>query len=373
MLPTLLIVDDEKATLDGLRAALDDSFDCYIAADAASALTVLKSEPVDVMLTDLRLGGDSGMDLLDKALALPKPPVAVMMTAYGSVDTAVEAMRRGAWHFVTKPLNLDEVEMLLKRAVRSRSLESENRELRKQVGRTVPTRPADRQVGGDEAGLRDGRASGADPRHGADRGGDRAPARNWWPTPSTICRGRPAEKLVIVHCAALSPQLLESELFGHEKGSFTGAVQRRIGRFEQADGGTLFLDEIGEIDAATQVKLLRALRAHDRAGGLEHAAQGGSAGDRRHQPEPARVGRPRRVSARTCISGSTWCGSQMPPLRSRGEDMVLLANEFLQGVRRGKRPAGQAVDRRGAAACCAPTRGRATCASCAPRSSTAWS
>ncbi|MDB4816928.1 response regulator, partial [bacterium] len=123
---TLLIVDDEKATRDGLRMALEDSFDCYVAADLKQAKQVLNSEDVDLLLTDLRLGADSGMEVLDAALALPHPPVALMMTAYGSVDTAVEAMRRGAWHFVTKPLNLDEVELLLKRAVRNRSLEKEN-------------------------------------------------------------------------------------------------------------------------------------------------------------------------------------------------------------------------------------------------------
>ncbi|GAA4585780.1 hypothetical protein GCM10023107_01820 [Actinoplanes octamycinicus] len=101
MEPTVLIVDDEKSTRDGLRMALEDSFDCYVASDIREAMNVLKSEKIDVLLTDLRMGGDSGMDLLEKALKLSNPPIAIMMTAYGSVDTAVEAMRRGAWHFVT--------------------------------------------------------------------------------------------------------------------------------------------------------------------------------------------------------------------------------------------------------------------------------
>ena len=118
MLPTLLIVEDERATREGLRSALEEEFEVYTAAGKAEALAILKSERIHLLLTDLRLGGDSGMDILEAALALPEPPVSIMMTAYGSVDTAVEAMRRGAWHFVTKPLNLDEVEMLLKRALR---------------------------------------------------------------------------------------------------------------------------------------------------------------------------------------------------------------------------------------------------------------
>jgi two-component system response regulator AtoC len=133
MAPTLLIADDEKATRDGLRSALEEEFEVYLASNNNEALQVLKSEPVDLLLTDLRMGGDSGMDLLTEAMKLPNPPVAIMMTAYGSVDTAVEAMRRGAWHFVTKPLNLDEVEMLLKRALRSRKLETENTQLRAQI------------------------------------------------------------------------------------------------------------------------------------------------------------------------------------------------------------------------------------------------
>ena len=101
----ILIVDDEKSTRDGLRLALEDNFDCYVASDIREAMNILKNEKVDLMLTDLRVGADNGMDLLDQVLTLPTPPITVMMTAYGSVDTAVEAMRRGAWHFVTKPLN----------------------------------------------------------------------------------------------------------------------------------------------------------------------------------------------------------------------------------------------------------------------------
>jgi ActR/RegA family two-component response regulator len=133
MLPTLLIVDDERATREGLRSALEEDFDVYLASNNSEALAILKSEEIQLLLTDLRLGGDSGMDLIDTAAKLPAPPMILMMTAYGSVDTAVEAMRRGAFHFVTKPLNLDEVEMLLKRALRSRTLETENVQLTKQV------------------------------------------------------------------------------------------------------------------------------------------------------------------------------------------------------------------------------------------------
>jgi len=329
MLPTLLIVDDEKSTLDGLRSALEDDFECYTATDTKGAMAVLKSEPINLLLTDLRLGGESGMDLLDQALSLSKPPVALMMTAYGSVDTAVEAMRRGAWHFVTKPLNLDEVEMLLKRASRSHVLEQENRDLKRQVGeshqldRLTGKSPAIKRVYELIEQVSPTRATVL--IEGASGTGKELVAHA-----IHHLSGRPAEKLVVVHCAALSPQLLESELFGHEKGAFTGASQRRIGRFEQADGGTLFLDEIGEIDASTQVKLLRVLseRSIERVGSNTPIKV------------DVRLLAASNKNLRELVDKGDFREDlffrlnvvrlEMPPLRTRSEDVVLLANAFLR-------------------------------------------
>src|ERR1700716_2422119 len=133
MQPTILIVDDEKHTRDGLRQLLENQYDVYVAADIAGAMDVLEREHVDLVLTDLRLGGDDGMQLIDRALKMPHPPIVIMMTAYGSVDTAVEAMKRGAYDFVTKPLNLDKVKILIARALQSRRMEQENRTLRQQI------------------------------------------------------------------------------------------------------------------------------------------------------------------------------------------------------------------------------------------------
>ncbi len=324
----LLIVDDERSTREGLRSALEDEFEVYTASNLKEAMSILKSEPIELLLTDLRMGGESGMDLLDKAMALPEPPIALMMTAYGSVDTAVEAMRRGAWHFVTKPLNLDEVEMLLKRALRNKTLEVENRELVRQVRKS---NELDRLIG-----------KSAEIQRVSEMITQVAPSK------ATILiegesgtgkevvaglihhlSGRPASKLVTVHCAALSAQLLESELFGHEKGAFTGANQRRIGRFEQADGGTLFLDEIGEIDEATQVKLLRALseRTIERVGSNQPIKVDVRviAATNKNLREQVDAGRFRedlyfRLNVVNIL---------MPPLRRRSEDIVLLANAFL--------------------------------------------
>src|SRR5881227_3178044 len=131
--PSILIVDDEKHTRDGLRRLLEDEYDTYVAEDIRGAMDVLQREPIDVLITDLRLGGEDGMQLIERALKMPHPPVSIMMTAYGSVDTAVEAMKRGAYDFVTKPLNLDKVEILIARALKGRNLEQENRVLRQQI------------------------------------------------------------------------------------------------------------------------------------------------------------------------------------------------------------------------------------------------
>src|SRR2546430_5975389 len=133
MQPTILIVDDEKHTRDGLRRLLEDEYDVYVAEDIGGAISVLERETVDLLLTDLRLAGEDGMQLIERALKMPHPPICVMMTAYGSVDTAVEAMKCGAYDFVTKPLNLDKVEMLIARALQSRRMEQENRTLRQQI------------------------------------------------------------------------------------------------------------------------------------------------------------------------------------------------------------------------------------------------
>src|SRR5947199_2415 len=266
---TILIVDDEKHTRDGLRRLLEDEYDVYVAEDIGGAISVLERETVDLLLTDLRLAGEDGMQLIERALKMPEPPISVMMTAYGSVDTAVEAMKRGAYDFVTKPLNLDKVEMLISRALRNRKLAEENRTLRQQVDERYGLE----NIIGDSPALhevintiRQVAPSSANVLIEGESGTGKELAAH---AIHNLSR-RNKTKFVTVHCAALSPTLLESELFGHEKGAFTGAHERRIGRFEQASGGTIFLDEVAEIPPTTQVKLLRVIseeRAFERVGG----------------------------------------------------------------------------------------------------------
>lgn len=257
--PTLLIVDDEVATREGLRNALEDRFDVYVAEDVKTAQEILDSTQIDVVLTDLKLPDEDGIKLIEKAKARSKPPICILMTAYGSEDVAVDAMKHGADDYVSKGrMQIDELEMRISRLLRERELEQENIKLKKEldtryglekiIGESPQMRAIFdivRQVAPTEATVLIYGESGT---------GKELVAR-------AIHQLSPRAKrpMVTVHCAALSPTLLESELFGHEKGAFTGAVERRIGRFEEANGGTLFLDEIGEIDHVIQVKLLRFL------------------------------------------------------------------------------------------------------------------
>ena len=327
--PTVLIVDDEKNTREGLRRWLEDDFDIYVAADAAQAKEVLKSTPVDVMVTDLRLGADDGMQLIEHALGLAAAPICIMMTAYGSVDTAVEAMKRGAYDFVTKPLNMDALEILIKRALKTRDIESENVSLKRQVERKFSVA----NILGESAPMRqvfDTIEQVAPTRATVLISGESGTGKELVAHALHNLSGRPKSKLVIVHCAALSAQLLESELFGHEKGAFTDAREKRIGRFEHADGGTLFLDEIGEIDAATQVKLLRAIgeRTIERLGSntpVKVDVRVIAATNRDLEKEVAE-GRFRE----DLFYRLNVVNIAMPPLRARLEDIPILANAFLK-------------------------------------------
>ena len=328
--PTILIVDDEKHTRDGLRRLLEDEYDTYVAEDIRGAMDVLEREQIDLMITDLRLGGDDGMTLIERALKLPHPPVCIMMTAYGSVDTAVEAMKRGAYDFVTKPLNLDKVEMLIARALASRRMEQENRTLRQQVDERygleniIGESPALHEV---LDTIRQVAPSSANVLIEGESGTGKELAAH---AIHNLSRRNKA-KFVTVHCAALSPQLLESELFGHERGAFTGAHERRIGRFEQANGGTIFLDEIGEIDASTQVKLLRVIseeRAFERVGGNQtlRADVRLIAATNKNLEKLVAEGKFRDdLYFRLNVVHVT-----MPPLRERKEDIPLLVRTFLR-------------------------------------------
>ena len=266
--PSLLIVDDEKPTREGLRAALEDRYDVYVAEDAATAMELLERESFDVLLTDFRLPSEDGMKLIARAKSLPKPPVCILMTAYGSEELAVQAMKSGADDYIAKGrLQIDELEMRIARVLRQQTLERENVSLKQQLQIKFGLE----NLIGESENMRevfDVVRQVAPTRATVLIAGESGTGKELIAKAIHTLSPRGKQPLVTVHCAALSATLLESELFGHEKGAFTGAHERRVGRFEQAQGGTLFLDEIGEIDASIQVKLLRFLgeRTFERVG-----------------------------------------------------------------------------------------------------------
>jgi two-component system response regulator AtoC len=268
MKPTLLIVDDEKPTREGLRSALEERYDVYLAEDAKAAMELLERENFDALLTDFRLPNEDGLKLIARAKSLSKPPICILMTAYGSEELAVDAMKRGADDYIAKGrLQIDELEMRIARALRQQTLEVENVSLRQQLDtkfgmeNIVGESPLIQEVFEVVQQVAPTRATVL-------LSGESGTGKELIAKAIHQLSPRAKQPLVVVHCAALSPTLLESELFGHERGAFTGAHERRIGRFEQAQGGTLFLDEIGEIDATIQIKLLRFLgeRTFERVG-----------------------------------------------------------------------------------------------------------
>jgi|ERR1043166_1513295 DNA-binding NtrC family response regulator len=328
--PTLLIVDDEKPTRDGLRAAMEDRYDVYVAEDAATAMELLEREHFDVLLTDFRLPNEDGMKLIARAKALPKPPVCILMTAYGSEELAVQAMKSGADDYIAKGrMQIDELEMRIARVLRQQNLEAENVSLRKQlqtrfgleniIGQSGPMREIldlVQQVAPSKATVLITGESGTGKELIAKAIHHLSP------------RSRAA--MVTVHCAALAPTLLESELFGHEKGAFTGAHERRVGRFEQADGGTLFLDEIGEIDATLQIKLLRFLgeRTFERVGSNKTLTADVRllAATNKKLEDLVKTGAFREdLYYRLKV-----VEIEMPPLRDRRADIPLLAQAFMR-------------------------------------------
>ena len=323
----LLIVDDEPHTREGLELALEDEFEVFTATSAKEAVNALDEEEFQVILTDLRMPGDSGMSVIDHAIRHSSNPLCIMMTAYGEVEVAVEAMKRGAFDFLPKPINLEQLELLIKRGLTKRKLDNKNSHHRVEkkykfdgiMGKSMALENVlekVRLVGPSKATVL--------------LSGETGTGKELFAQAIHQNSERTKGPFVPVHCAALPANLLESEIFGHEKGAFTGASERRIGRFESANGGTLFLDEIGEIDASTQVKLLRFLETKtiERLGSssplsldvrlvcatnrnLLKMSQNGEFRDDLYY----------RLNVVTI---------ELPPLRDRGDDLVLMMNHFIK-------------------------------------------
>ena len=328
----ILVVDDEKNIREGLAASLEmDGYSTACAADGEEGWKLFSKGDIDLVITDLRMPGMDGEDLMRRILAeTPGLPV-IILTGHGTVENAVTAMREGAWDFCTKPVNLDRLTLLVKRALENRELVLRSREMeadlergrlsKNMIGKSAVMRKVldtVSRVASARASVLVTGESGVGKELVADAIHELSPRK-----------GKP---LVKVNCAALSANLLESELFGHEKGAFTGALSRRRGRFELANEGTLFLDEIGEIDQNIQIKLLRVLqeRQFERVGGeetIETDVRIIAATNKDLKAEIEKGNFREDLFFRLNVVNIS-----VPPLRDRKDDIPVLADAFLREV-----------------------------------------
>ncbi|MFP6906449.1 MAG: sigma-54 dependent transcriptional regulator [Verrucomicrobiota bacterium] len=329
--PTILVVDDEKNTRDGLARALKGLYNVVLADQGETALQALDAHKIDIVLSDVRMPGMDGLTLLKRILVRDPQPLCILLTAYGSVETAVEAMKNGAYDFLTKPVNLDHLDLLLKRALRSREIEVENRELHQQLDskygleNMVGNSPAMHEVFETIKQVAPSRATVLIQ-------GESGTGKELVAHALHHLSPRGQNPFIPVHCAALSEALLPSELFGHEKGAFTNALEQRKGRFELADHGSLFLDEVGEVDPATQVKILRVLeeRNFERVGGSQTVEV------------DVRLITATNKDLRQMVDEGSFREDlyfrinvvliQLPPLRDRTGDIPTLAHHFVESL-----------------------------------------
>ncbi|MGI5083388.1 sigma-54-dependent transcriptional regulator [Treponema putidum] len=326
----ILIIDDEKNIREGLAMALEDEGYGVITADnGRTGLDIALKEEVDLVITDLKMPEISGEEVLREVISkTPGVPV-IVLTGHGTVETAVEAMRMGAYDFLTKPLNLERLFLLVKRALQNRALVLQNRallhdiETKQSFENIIGKSPLMEKVFENIKKVAPTKASVLIT-------GETGVGKELIARAIHNLSNRKDKPFVQVHCASFAESLLESELFGHEKGAFTGAVQRSRGRFEIANGGSLFLDEIGEINQMIQVKLLRVLqeKKFERVGGTETISIDTRiiAATNRDLVEEIKKGNFRE----DLYFRLNVVHIHVPPLRERKEDIPLLAAAFIK-------------------------------------------
>ncbi len=328
MKPVVLIVDDEPAARFGMKRALEKEGYTILEADnLTGADQVVEDQIPNVVLLDVRLASESGLDYLPGLVSKDDPPVVIIVTAHGSERTAVQAIKLGAYDYLAKPFEVDELRILVKNAIETHSLRAENAQLRRKLaatgtfGQLIGSSPTMERVysliekvAPTEVNVLLTGESGT---------GKEMVARE------IHSRSRNASgPFVSVNCAAMPGELIESELFGHEKGAFTGATGRRIGKFEAANGGTLFLDEIGDMSLATQAKVLRAIeeKKFQRLGSnatLSTEARILSATNKPLENEVEAGSFREDLFYRLCV-----VRINLPPLRERKSDIPALAHSF---------------------------------------------
>jgi DNA-binding NtrC family response regulator len=326
----LLVVDDEKNIREGLGRALElDGHRVLLAASGQEALAAFNREEIDLVISDLKMAGLSGEELLKQIVSqYPTVPV-IILTGHGTVESAVRAMHDGAYDFLTKPPNLEHLSILVKKALSKRELHLHHRELEEELARRTQF-PLIIGKSAEMKKIFDVIAQVAPTRASVLITGESGVGKEMIADAIHMNSPRRDKAYIKVHCAALSESLLESELFGHEKGSFTGAIARRRGRFELAHLGTIFLDEIGDINQNVQIKILRVLqeKKFERVGGEETIEVDARiiAATNRELKAAIEEGRFRE----DLFYRLNVVNIHIPPLRDRPEDIPLLVAAFLK-------------------------------------------
>ena len=329
---TLLIADDEKNIRSGLQLAFEDEgYKVLTAADGNEAWDCVQKNIIDLVITDLRMPGMDGNELIKRvASSYPTLPV-IVLTGHGTIETAVETMREGAIDFFTKPVDIDKLSLVVKKTIAASQLAEQNRMLAEEIDKLKRQQGYGRIIGksGKIAQLMQTVNQVASTKATVLITGESGTGKELVAEAVQQLSPRRDKPYIKVHCASLSPSLLEDELFGHEKGAFTGAVAQKKGRFELADGGTLFLDEIGEIDQTTQVKLLRVLqeKQFERVGGEKTLTVDVRVicATNRDLYKEMQEGRFRE----DLYYRLNVVHIEVPPLRERKEDIDLLATSFI--------------------------------------------
>ncbi len=334
----ILVIEDDETVRDVLRSFLGEKgFEVTLAENGEAGLDMLRAEKFDLILTDLVMPGITGMDVLREVTAARISAPVIVMTAFGTVQTAVEAMRIGAFDYITKPFNLDELMIVLDKALSVSKLQKENVMLKMQLKKKYNFKG----LIGDSPRMQTvyemiEKIADTDSTvliTGESGTGKELIAK----TIHYNNTSRAGGPFVPLNCAAIPRDLLESELFGHEKGAFTGAVNTRLGRFELAQGGTLFLDEVGELDPSLQVKLLRVLqeREFERVGGMKTIKVDVRilAATNKDLEKETKDGKFRE----DLFYRLNVIPLHIPPLRSRQEDLPLLMAFFVQQFCRKKK------------------------------------
>ena len=255
-MPKILIIDDEKSIRNSLKEILEyEKFEVHQAADGMEGLKMIAKESYDIILCDIKMPKMDGIELLSKIQKTADTPV-VMISGHGNIDTAVEALKKGAYDYISKPLDLNRLLVTIRNAMDKSSLVSETKILKKKVSKTFDMIGKSKAIVQIKEMIDKVAPSDARVLITGNNGTGKELVARWIHEKSN----RADAPLVEVNCAAIPSELIESELFGHEKGSFTSAIKQRIGKFEQAEGGTLFLDEIGDMSLSAQAKVLRALQ-----------------------------------------------------------------------------------------------------------------